>query len=159
MYHFSKKTLFNYGKYDYYNIRSRSLVAMKPSNPTKLRSLGMTLLELTIVILVLMGMISVLFIGAKSYLKAADRTQCILNIRNVQVAVRSYQNMFLLDTGDDIQTDDLINEQSGFISALPSCPAQGDYTLVVEIPALGELALDCSIDADLPHQPNEHNTW
>ena len=54
---------------------------------------GMTLLELTVVILVLLSLISILFIGARAWKKGSDRAASILQIRNVQQAVRSYANM------------------------------------------------------------------
>ena len=53
----------------------------------------MTLIEITVVILVLLTLISVLFIGASAYKKGADRAACILNIRNVHQAVRVNQNL------------------------------------------------------------------
>ena len=62
---------------------------MKLTNTlTMKRKAGMTLLELTVVILVLLSLISILFIGARAWKKGADRAGCILNIRNVQQAVR-----------------------------------------------------------------------
>lgn len=120
---------------------------------------GITLLELSVVILVLMTLISVLFIGAKSYKNGADRTQCILNIRNVQIAVRSYQNMRFLNPGDELETTELISEDNGFLATLPVCPGAGDYTLATEIPVLGDLALDCSVNTGLEHEPTEHSNW
>ena len=54
---------------------------------------GMTLLELTVVILVLLSLISILFIGARAWKKGSDRSASILTIRNVQQAVRSFANM------------------------------------------------------------------
>ena len=58
---------------------------------TKLKP-GMTLIEITVVILVLLTLIAVLFIGANIYKKGADRAACILNIRNIHQAVRADQN-------------------------------------------------------------------
>lgn len=57
------------------------------------RKAGMTLLELTVVILVLLSLISILFIGARAWKKGSDRSASILTIRNVQQAVRSFANM------------------------------------------------------------------
>ena len=62
---------------------------MKLTNTlTMKRKSGMTLLELTVVILVLLSLISILFIGARAWKKGSDRAGCIMNIRNVQQAVR-----------------------------------------------------------------------
>lgn len=61
---------------------------------------GMTLLELTVVILVLLSLISILFIGARAWKQGSDRAASILQIRNVQQAVRSYANMNGLNPTD-----------------------------------------------------------
>ena len=66
---------------------------------TKLKP-GMTLIEITVVILVLLTLIAVLFIGANIYKKGADRAACILNIRNIHQAVRADQNLENRNAGD-----------------------------------------------------------
>jgi type II secretory pathway pseudopilin PulG len=50
----------------------------------------MTLLELTVVILVLLSLITILFIGAQAWKRGSDRAICIINIQNVQKGVRGY---------------------------------------------------------------------
>ncbi len=72
---------------------------MKLTRNTK-RASGMTLLELTVVILVLLSLISILFVGARAWKKGSDRAASILTIRNVQQAVRSYSNMNGHNPGD-----------------------------------------------------------
>ncbi|RYD73603.1 MAG: prepilin-type N-terminal cleavage/methylation domain-containing protein [Verrucomicrobiaceae bacterium] len=57
------------------------------------RKSGMTLLELTVVILVLLSLISILFVGARAWKKGSDRSANILNLRNAQQAVRGHANM------------------------------------------------------------------
>ena len=61
---------------------------------------GMTLIELTVVILVLLSLISVLFIGARAWMRGSDRANAALLIRNAQQGVRSHSNIMGLDTGD-----------------------------------------------------------
>ena len=51
---------------------------------------GMTLIELTVVILVLLSLISVLFIGARAWMRGSDRANAALLIRNAQQGVRSH---------------------------------------------------------------------
>lgn len=51
---------------------------------------GMTLLEMTVVVLVLLSMIGILFIGAKAWKKGSDRSANIMNLRNVQLAMRGH---------------------------------------------------------------------
>ncbi|MCW1915127.1 hypothetical protein OJ996_16190 [Luteolibacter sp. GHJ8] len=60
---------------------------------TSKRASGMTLLELTVVILVLLSLISILFVGARAWKKGSDRSANIMNIRNAQQAVRGHANM------------------------------------------------------------------
>ena len=67
---------------------------------------GMTLLELTVVILVLLSLISILFVGARAWKKGSDRSANIMNIRNTQQAMRGHENMKGLLVGAAfVQTD------------------------------------------------------
>ena len=74
------------------------------TNNVKATKSGMTLLELTVVILVLLSLISILFIGARAWKKGSDRAASILTIRNVQQAVRSFSNMNGHNPGDTVAT-------------------------------------------------------
>ena len=109
---------------------------------------GVTLIELTVVILVLLTLIGVLFVGAQIYKEGADRSACILNIRNIQLAVRSNQNL-----NEAVNEGDAINfateifatpTQENFLT-LPTCPltpAQG-YNLVANYPPTSTIVADC----------------
>ena len=68
---------------------------------------GMTLLELTVVILVLLSLISILFVGARAWKKGSDRSANIMNIRNTQQAMRGHENMKGLKEGDAFVATDL----------------------------------------------------
>ena len=110
------------------------------------RKSGMTLLELTVVILVLLSLISILFIGARAWKAGSDRAGCILNIRNTQQAIRSYANMYNATT---IPAGELLGTGK-FIETAPVCPAGGAYTpsdltAAVTVPAVGTVALVCSL--------------
>lgn len=65
---------------------------MKASNCSKFQS-GMTLLEITVVIVVLLTLLSVLFVGASAWKRGADRTNAILIIRGAQSGMRSHTNI------------------------------------------------------------------
>lgn len=54
---------------------------------------GLTLIELTVVIVVLLALISVLFIGATAWRNGANRANCILNLRNIHQGVGSFVNI------------------------------------------------------------------
>lgn len=119
---------------------------------------GMTLLELTVVILVLLSLISILFIGARAWKKGSDRAASILQIRNVQQAVRSYSNMngrSILDTVPTLQTE--IFGAGKFIENDPTVvghPAGGSYTFVIAaptvIPSIGDLYMITGGSGDEP---------
>jgi len=50
----------------------------------------MTLIEMTVVILVLLSVLAILFIGAKAWKKGSDRSANIMNLRNAQLAMRGH---------------------------------------------------------------------
>lgn len=62
----------------------------------------MTFLELSVVICVLLALLGIFFIGVRAWRKSSDRTANILNIRNVQQAVRSYSNSHALAIGTSL---------------------------------------------------------
>ena len=122
---------------------------MKTNNKQISNKKGMTLLELTVVILVLLTLISVLFIGAKAWKDGADRANCILNIRNFQVGVRSYANMNGTANGTSIPVASLTGD-GNFISTFPVCPSAGVYTPAEDsnvpyVVATGNAFLTCSL--------------
>ena len=103
----------------------------------------------------LLTMNSVLFVGARAWKKGSDRAGCILNIRNVQQAVRADQNMHKFKEGDPIPWDDIFGEGK-FIENKPTCPEGGTYTFLKKFPKVGELALKCSLH---DHEPPNHDDW
>ncbi|WP_411827107.1 prepilin-type N-terminal cleavage/methylation domain-containing protein [Luteolibacter sp. AS25] len=134
---------------------------MKLTNtPTvKATKSGMTLLELTVVILVLLSLISILFIGARAWKKGSDRAASILQIRNVQQAVRSYSNMNGKNAGDTVTgLRTSIFGEGQFIENDPvtadSHPAGGEVKYVIAtddlIPDIGDLYMTCSDTAYAP---------
>lgn len=101
---------------------------------------GMTLLELTVVILVLLSLISILFIGARAWKKGSDRAASILQIRNVQQAVRAYSNLNRKNPGDTDPSMRLQLFGSGrFIENDPTIsghPAGGNYVFEIAEPTI-----------------------
>jgi len=137
---------------------------MKLTNTlTMKRKTGMTLLELTVVILVLLSLISILFIGARAWKKGSDRAGCILAIRSVQVGVRSYANMAGLNPGDTVASwKGKVVGTGLFVEKEPTCPGAGTYTFATDtvIPAVGTLAITCSLAADPGlHAPATYTDW
>jgi prepilin-type N-terminal cleavage/methylation domain-containing protein len=144
---------------------------MKLTNTqTMKRKSGMTLLELTVVILVLLSLISILFIGARAWKRGSDRAGCILNQRNYQQAVRSYANMNNLNPTDSLASGNIgltagtsvIVGPGLFMETEPKCPGSGTYSVAADttIPDISTVALVCSKagGTDL-HIPQDATGW
>lgn len=126
---------------------------------------GMTLLELTVVILVLLSLISILFIGANAWKKGSDRAGCIMNIRNCQQALRGYSNIYGITAGDNIPGGitraDAIIGPGGFLDNLPECPSGATYTglELTTMPAPGQLLMVCGFSGGTAHIPDNAQGW
>ncbi len=134
---------------------------MKLNNSKK--QAGLTLIEVTLVIAVLLGLISVLFIGVSAYKEGSNRAKCILNITNVQKAVRSYQNMYEKKVTDTLafETGNSVFGEGKLIEELPVCPSGGDYTGAGSIPAIGTAYLTCDYQTgeETAHVPASTDGW
>ena len=125
----------------------------------------MSLLEITVVILVLLTLIGVLFIGARSWKRGSDRAVCIMHLQQVQKGVRSYSNLYGFSPGD--HAPGLQNQIIGlgrFVETTPVCPAGGIYTYggtfgVDTIPPMGTLYMECSLSVSEHHVPNVTSDW
>jgi prepilin-type N-terminal cleavage/methylation domain-containing protein len=132
---------------------------------TTTRKSGMTLLELTVVILVLLSLISILFIGARAWKKGSDRAGCIMNIRNVQQAVRSHANMRGLSEGAAFTESDVFGPGKYMEKTIAelACPQEGPgaYTAAAagEVPEVGILYVECDVAETDDHVPSEHGDW
>lgn len=126
---------------------------------------GMTLLEMTVVILVLLSLITILFIGTRSWKRGSDRTLCIVNIQHVQKGVRGYSNLYGFEPGANVA--DLKNKIIGmgcFVESVPACPANGTYNYgqnsgIDTIPPIGELYMQCDRNVVDEHLPKNHADW
>jgi type II secretory pathway pseudopilin PulG len=123
---------------------------MKLTNTlTMKRKAGMTLLELTVVILVLLSLISILFIGARAWKKGSDRAANILNIRNVQQAVRAHANVRGLLEGATLASTEIVGSGKYLNSVNP--PVTGlTYGYGTVVPAMGTLYLQVTYGTDTP---------
>jgi type II secretory pathway pseudopilin PulG len=119
---------------------------------------GLTLIEVTLVIAVLLGLISVLFIGVSAYREGSNRAKCILNISNVQKAVRSYQNLYELSPGDTLASTTIIGT-GRMLETAPACGSGGTYTYGAAVPAVGSAYASCSLAATLNHVPTSLTGW
>jgi len=114
---------------------------MKLTNTqTMKRKSGMTLLELTVVILVLLSLISILFIGARAWKKGSDRAANILNIRNVQQAVRAHANVRGLNEGALLASTEIVGAGK-YLNSVIAPNSDITYTYGTAVPAVGTLYL------------------
>ena len=126
---------------------------------------GMTLLEMTVVIMVLLSLVSVLFLGAQAWKRGSDRALCIIHIENVQKGVRSFANLYGYDPGGNAPS--LQSQVIGlgrFIENTPVCPSNGTYSYGEDygndtIPPVGDLYLKCSLASSNAHIPDNHSEW
>ncbi len=126
---------------------------------------GMTLLELTVVILVLLSLISILFVGANAWKKGSDRTLCIMNIRNVQNGIRSFSNLYGHNPGESVPGLQMrVIGLGKFVEKTPNCPSSGTYNYgsgfgADTIPPIGEVYLQCSLSSTENHAPADTAAW
>lgn len=130
------------------------------------RQRGMTLVETTLVLLVLLTLVSVLLVAASGWKRGTNRARCILNIRQMQMSVRAYASAASFDPGRDLTQEappiNLLSELVGpgsFVPELPHCPGRGLYFFGGDvIPEIGSLYLRCSL-ASQGHEPEQFGNW
>jgi type II secretory pathway pseudopilin PulG len=139
---------------------------MKLSQKSRIHRSGMTLLELTVVILVLLTLIGILFIGARAWKNGADRSACILTVRNAQNAIRAYANTRGLDEGANIpgglSREAAITGPDNYFTSWPECPGGGSYggQELTTIPMPGVVLMACNWGTpEDNHMPTEHANW
>jgi hypothetical protein len=127
------------------------------------------------VIGVLTALASVTISGANAWKNATDRTTCIINLRNIQQAVRCYQNVNGYNDGSQVKWHDGDRSiprdlyRQGFISGrtyaqilgVRSCAGGGVYGVVNEerFPKPGELFVRCSLEGSEGHIPASTVDW
>ena len=111
-------------------------------------SSGMTLLELTVVILVLLSLISILFVGATSWKKGSDRAANLMNIRNCQQAMRGHENV-RLDRSINTFTNTELATYMKFPATLGGTNGMS-YTAGTVYTAKGALWLTVAYGSDYP---------
>lgn len=120
---------------------------------------GMTLVESIVVILVIIGITVVVFMGTRTWKKDADRTACIDNIRNVQLVVRSFQNLHGLPSQSPFNIRDELIGPDRPLASEPQCPSYGLYEYAELIPPVGRLAATCSLSDTDSHHPTSSHDW
>jgi len=132
---------------------------VKTTQKEKPTEAGLTLVEVTLVIALLLSMISILFIGVSAYKKGAHRAKCILNLASVQKAVRSHQNLYALKNGEPLAITDIAGAGK-LLETTPGCPdPDGSYTFGTEVPASNNAYATCSLSGSEQHVPVTLSGW
>ena len=129
---------------------------------TMKRKPGMTLLELTVVILVLLSLITILFVGANAWKKGSDRAANLINIRNVQQAVRANANIKAMNIGDALASTDLVGSGK-YLNSVNSPNTSITYAYGTTVPAIGTLYLIATYasgtDVDYAPAASSYQDW
>lgn len=135
-----------------------------------------TLVEMTIVISVSLSLISVVTTSARTWKRNSDRADCVADLRNFQMAVRSYQNLYgysegmlhvTLNNSTDItqhllKRDLITRVQQRQAMGMETCSGGGTYfrTQPDRFPLPGESYLSCSLSsAPQKHSPDSSADW
>jgi len=107
---------------------------------------GVTLIELTVVIIVLLTLISVMFFVGTAYIKASNRTACLVNQEHLQKAVRGYQSLNQLQEASDFKWSEL--KTDGYLgdALIMECPVDSVKYVSSDdglVPALGVRVAPC----------------
>jgi type II secretory pathway pseudopilin PulG len=128
----------------------------------------MTIIEMTVVILVLIALISLLFIGANAWKRGSDRASCIMNLQNIQKGVRSFANLHGHAPGDNVAgLRDRVIGPGKFLEHAPLCPGTGLYEYGRNgdsvnsdmVPPVGVPYASCTLADEADHRPPRRTDW
>lgn len=105
---------------------------------------GFTLVEISLVISLIVGLIAVVFFGLGINRQGLDRATCKMHLAAVQKAVRSYANFNNLRISDPLPPDTVVFGGATPVIQAPTCPAGGLYTWKTTVPAIGVSYGDCA---------------
>ena len=130
-------------------------------------SKGMSLLEITLVLGLTLALITALLFGISAFQDGSDRARCIMNLVNMQKAMRSFMNLYEFKPGVAFKA----NPRAGisgnlegnvfgkgkFIETKPTCPS-GDGTTQYstgadKFPDVGEMWITCPNAESKGHVP------
>ena len=120
-----------------------NIMKINKNTAVRFHSSGMTLIEVSLVIALMLGLISVAFLGIGAYRKGSDKARCRMQLAAVQKAVRAQSNFQNLSIGAKFGTADAFGAGKALESA-PVCPSGGAYTWGTTIPALHNPYGTCS---------------
>ena len=101
---------------------------------------GVTLIELSVVIAVILVLISVLFVGASYYRTSANRAACVINSTSIKKAADSYMN---IQNATTVTTANLTATTGPLPAGLPTCPDKGAYTISIPVTGVASSLVTC----------------
>jgi type II secretory pathway pseudopilin PulG len=110
----------------------------------RLNASGMTLIEISLVIALLLGLIAVVFMGLGTYRQGADKAKCKMQLSAVQKVVRSAANMQNLNINDPLVNGTAVFGTGLLMENAPICPSGGTYTWADIVPPVGTPYGNCS---------------
>jgi len=121
-------------------------------SPARSASAALTLLEVTLVVSVLLGLVGIGFFGVAAYKKGVNRALCIYQVANVQKAMRSYCHFQDLQSGEPIaDLKKRLIVDSKFFASAPFCPSGGIYQFHEgAVPHVGILFMRCPLSDHTP---------
>lgn len=137
---------------------------MKLDNIAKAKRGGFTLIEITLVISLILGLIAVLVIGAQAYHKGTQKARCAMNVNTAQKAVRSYANLNEINPGEPYGTgliaEDVLVGPGKVLEEKPMCDATAPYSGWdgTHVPIIGVVAIYCNTYL-IEHLPKDTSGW
>lgn len=120
---------------------------------------GMTLIEISLVIALILGLIAVVFIGIGSYRAGSDKAKCKMQLAAVQKAVRSAANMQNMEIGAPMLEGSVFGAGL-LLDVEPDCPNPdplAEYAWQTTVPAIGTPYGNCGfIGADTAGTTTTH---
>jgi hypothetical protein len=149
---------------------------MKASpNPRKRLAPGLTTMELSTVIGVIISLALVTFAGANAWKNDSSRSLCISKARSVQLAVRSYQKVHDYHPGAKVcefngttsiakhiyDLKYITSDTYKQVLGNEPCPGGGTYSSASldHFPPVGELFIECSLADSQSHGPGFRPDW
>jgi hypothetical protein len=111
----------------------------------QLNTAGFTLIEISFIICILLGLLSVVFFGLENYREGADKATCKMRLSAVQKAVRSHANLNNMKISDPLaEATEVFGGPTPVIALKPVCPGGGVYAWQAIVPPIGVPYGDCS---------------
>jgi type II secretory pathway pseudopilin PulG len=111
----------------------------------RLSGAGFTLIEISLVIALLLGLLAVVFLGLGPYRELAEKAECKIQLAAVQKAVRSHANLNGMRIADPLpEATEVFGGPAPVMGVRPVCPSGGTYTWQTSVPPIGVPYGDCS---------------